>query len=130
MSEKILVPEGMLAWVIRARYGTANEALTEQIRRDLEAALRWLLERNRLPLPSIADDRYQGPEWATGWNCGTDAVRRMFLAPEPEPEVPEEIKNLLIPIRNLDEAHGPCGKTALEFNCAVLETARRIRESR
>lgn len=49
----------------------------------IKAALRWLIEN--LPLPSLVNPKYQGPEWENGWSLGIDAVRHMFLTPE-EPE--------------------------------------------
>ena len=56
----------------------------------LEGALRWQIEH--LPLPSLNDPSYSGPEWTSGWNCALEAVRRMFVA---ELEMPEEIKDLI-----------------------------------
>lgn len=83
MTTKITIPPGMLEAIKKVEYEAFYRADFAII---LEAALRWL--EKHLPLPSIADPKYQGPEWATGWNLGVDAVRRMFLAPEPE--VPED----------------------------------------
>jgi len=89
MSQKCVVPDGMLraACVALRSQGIAVTDEVQEI--ALEAAIQWLV--GILPLPSIADKRYQGPEWATGWNLGVDAIRRMFLPPE----VPEAVKKLL-----------------------------------
>lgn len=96
---KIIVPEGMLKAADEAiglarrekseRSATPNgesELWPNDIKRlSIESALRWLSDH--LPLPSINDDAYSGPEWATGWNCGIESVRRIFLAPETSPVV-------------------------------------------
>jgi hypothetical protein len=124
--KKIKVPEGMLkagrkawmAWKVAACYDT--DALVPII---LEDALGWLLEGNNLPLPSIADDRYQGPEWETGWNLAVDAVRRMFLAPEPEGI--EVSKEMLEYINKNSEAASYMNAGALVEIVRTVEAYRR-----
>jgi hypothetical protein len=89
----LMVPVGMME---AASNATSNLTTGQWVilRDGLEAALGWLM--SNLPLASINDDRYQGPEWSLGWNLGVDAVRRMFLAPAPavDPAV-EAVKEVL-----------------------------------
>jgi hypothetical protein len=99
MSEKrVVVPEGMLMWVIRARYGTANDEQAEAIRGDLEAALRW--QRDNAPVPSNEDlmQMLLIPNQAMHGDCirfgAVEWVRRMYDAP-PEPEVDHRFDALL-----------------------------------
>jgi hypothetical protein len=93
MSNKIVVPDGMLKAAMAARnaHFIGDDKRIELI---LEEALRWQSENPKVPTEK---------EWAA---CLQDACRegsgispvmawvlRMYLAPEPE--VPEEIKDIL-----------------------------------
>jgi len=78
MSErKIVVPEGML----KAATGLRTDI--EYLRQTLTAALRWLC-------PQIEALKGEEPEG----NAAIDDVLKLFAAPEPE--IPEEVKDLRI----------------------------------
>jgi hypothetical protein len=93
---KIVVPEGMLGAVLgndlHALY-TVNLVTTM-----IERALRWLSENPIEPTPGFGSrfmrtlGGYHETEKLVEWGAA-EWQRRMFLAPEPE--VPEELKDLL-----------------------------------
>ncbi len=122
MSNKIVVPEGMLkavdaAW-INAHGGPHPQAspkvakdIEDGIRFDLEAALLWQNEKlNAMLKPSPRN------ETQAAYNAAVEDVRRMFLAPEPE--VPEEIKDLFVGQETLDNK-------GTEMNHRIHEAYRR-----
>lgn len=126
MSEKkIVIPEGML----QAGWDAVHEANgIAGVSTVLEAALRWLSENPILPtnLAESAiysewkkDHDLQYPLWIL-----REWQRRMFLAPEPE--VPEEIKDLLV--SNEDEKRGiPLVTPSDVFNQKITEAFQRGR---
>ena len=94
--ERIQVPEGMLKAAIDAQEMRCDPTITKI---GVEAALRWWKAN---PIEPTDDDCISiGQAW-NGNSAGnpfwkfvaTEWQRRMFLAPEPE--VPEEIKDLLL----------------------------------
>jgi hypothetical protein len=102
------------------------------IKTILEAFIRWqdtLLERE-LDTPQANG---QTEIWLQGWKAAITQVRRMYLAP-PEPEEPEEIKDLLSKfdtggkydrrgiIKELEEIRD-------EHNADIREAYRRGKES-
>ncbi len=109
MEKKLVVPSGM----VDAAYGKAIEDADGKVRyspvdavksherlgveRILEAALRWLSEKPIVPTPEQANDLWKATNGALKdvWPIliVTEWQRIMFRAPEPE--VPEEIKDLL-----------------------------------
>ena len=110
MSEtKIQVPEGMLKAAVeavrdRSEFGfhfidNKDEArIVAQTQDTLEAALRWLSENPIVPTneqtQGVCDSIFVGPEnLLDPRDAMVEWQRRMFLAPEPE--VPEEIKELV-----------------------------------
>lgn len=102
MSEKrYVVPEGMLDEVFRfsSDYATAYKCDPSE-KQQLEAALRWLSETKQyLSVDDLHEImvRYRSLPFneTTVNDIVHEALRRMFLAPEPE--VPEAIKDLLLP---------------------------------
>ncbi len=134
MSNKIVVPEGMLkavdaAW-INAHGGPHPQAspkvakdIEDGIRFDLEAALRWLSENPIVPtmqeLVSM-QEAYCRQQMSGEHNSmvfvAVEWQRRMFLAPEPE--VPEEIKDLFVGQETLDNK-------GTEMNHRIHEAYRR-----
>jgi hypothetical protein len=114
MTEKRYVaPEGMLKAAIDAQWNesgahpsarkilAAEEAVKSCVKAGLEAALRWLSEN-----PIVPTDGETKRIWRDTGLCNevddselqciaAEWQRRMFLAPEPE--VSEEIKDLLLP---------------------------------
>lgn len=131
MSEKkIVVPEGMLKAaiaVIENYDDVVGNGQCEEFRIELivEAALRWLSEN---PIVPTKDDLamvrllYFDRKHLDGKSTVTDFVvgwqRRMFIAPEPE--VPEEIEDLLLPY-DMATADG------YAINVAIIEAYRRGR---
>jgi hypothetical protein len=122
--QKIKVPEGMLDAVIPldVSYYRTREAR----HKILEVALRWLSEH-----PIVPDDEQMGSMpnhvmTGTGRWCGRELIvewqRRMFLAPEPDPDEP--IKDLTV--SEQDEKEGYYRPS--EFNRRVREAYRRGRE--
>jgi hypothetical protein len=105
MSEKkYVVPEGMLKAAIEA--SDSLPYMKTDIRRGLEAAFRWLAENPIVPTDKqvremiapkfgINSKELNGNMIASGITAAITWQRRMFLVSEPE--VPEEIKDLLIP---------------------------------
>ena len=95
MSNKIVVPEGMWIAGFNATITIADRG--EATTKCLEAALRWLSENPIVP--TSRQERELVDSWIKETSLGktehlvTEWQRRMFLAPEPE--VPEEIKDLL-----------------------------------
>ncbi len=94
--DRIVVPDGM--WrAFRGRYVSlplTPETFEQQQLAALEAALRWLDGRLEEMCHS---NTYRGrlsshAAMVEVWREGIGEVRRMFIAPEPE--VPEEIKDL------------------------------------
>ena len=108
MSDKIVVPGGMLdaaLEVARERRGYPHLAslgtarLKANVQAELEAALRWIAKNPIGPTNEQAKELWRtstAGETNEARRASLAAVewqRRMFLAPEPE--VPEEIKDLL-----------------------------------
>ncbi len=134
---KIVVPEGMLkaAWHAQLpadnptyEWDEGDELSKKSYRRVFEAALRWLLENPIVPSETdviiladvslrAGDDRNkQVQDVAVEWQ------RRMFLAPEPE--VPEEIKDLLA--TPIPTANNPCAVMEIKnVNEKIIEVYRR-----
>lgn len=97
----------------------------------LQAAVKWLAENPIIPthkqIQDIADSNIYYTEMVAKWIA--EWQRRMFLAPDPE--IPEDIKDMLIPIRNMDEAHGRIsGTTCAEYNHAIVDAYNRGRKSK
>jgi hypothetical protein len=107
--KKIKVPDGMLK--------AAQEADSGDDRVFLEAALRWLSER----LDQLEKVR---PNWnrseADGWNLAMNNVRDLLLVPEPE--IPEEVKDLL-----WDLSHSGWQATGEKHNTEIIEAFNRGR---
>lgn len=130
---KIKVPEGMLKAALKP-FPDNQWAIREEsrMRLHLEAALRWLSENPIVPtskdLEKIAHNgRFTGEPSASSW-C-IEWQRRMFLV---EPEVPEEIKDLLHPTKWQDAA-GQSGPTLINPELAnehIIEAFRRGRETK
>lgn len=91
MEKKIVVPEGMLrsATAEGARWSDRNNSVIH----ELEAALRWLSENPIVPTPQQWKDIEESVPMFHIWDRVGEWQRRMFLSPEPE--VPEEIKDLV-----------------------------------
>jgi hypothetical protein len=126
VNKKIVVPEGMLKAAIASHNDAVLKGNTPLVRDALEAALRWLAENPIVPTTEqvLAVRRACG-ETHTALTEKAKPLfaewqRRMFLAPEPE--VPEEIKDLLDPLDPYPykSVHNP----------QVLEAYRRGKESR
>ena len=127
MEKRYIVPEGMLKAARTAVFVYIQTLSVIEYMDDnhlakvaLEAALRWLSENAPKPtsrdIQNMSDwmtdngDQYHSTEsYCEEW------VRRMFLAPEPEPEIPEEIKDLLV------EGIAP----TLNQNHSIIEAYRR-----
>jgi len=137
--KKIVVPEGMLkaamavadeAWdngeIGRSLVGETPWKKTSRV--ILEAALRWLI--GELPLPSLQDDEYSGPEWTKGYNRAMEDVRRMFLAPEPE--VPECLEGMMFSSHDigLHLKNADADNLSNHLNSYILEAYRMGRESK
>lgn len=137
MSEKkYVVPEKMLraatASVMKIHgYGETSsrydyESHEANCRIALEAALRWLGENPIVPtqeqLESLTSDwRLMGTPCCSTQFIAVEWQRRMFLAPEPE--IPEEVKDLL---------YGECASfTAAErVDARIIEAYRRGKRSK
>ena len=112
--KKILVPEGMLkaaveAVRVRSEFGfhfidnkdelrSRRARIVAQTQDTLEAALLWLSENPIVPTneqtQGVCDSIFVGSEYLLDpRDAMVEWQRRMFLAPEPE--VPEEIKELV-----------------------------------
>jgi hypothetical protein len=93
MSEKIVVPQGMLEAACHS-FGVVPSI--DRLEKAIEAALLWLSENPIVPTEDEAQYMYDGKNGlghsATIQYCMTQWQRRMFLAPEPK--VPEEITKL------------------------------------
>ena len=125
MEKKIAIPEGMLeAAVAAVKIPVSGQLARNQTHDILEAALRWLSENPIVPTMEQATEMsdsghpcvLDGVWYATEWQ------RRMFLAPEPE--VPEEIKDLLWSIG------GTWMQTDKKHNNEVAEAYRRGKEAK
>jgi hypothetical protein len=118
MSDKINVPEEAVKWVIRARYGTADQNQTEAIRQDLNSFACWLAENPIVPtkeqMERLVRDNFTAHSLCIAWQ------KEMYLAPEPS--VPEEIKDLLVP-------NDPETGLPMDQRMALLESYRRGREA-
>ena len=99
---KVKVPQGMFNAAMDCHNYIPDHRI---IRKELEAALRWLSENPIVPTKEQIDSMIGSNSqlhwgWDTYWREHTSAwitewQRRMFLTPEPE--VPEAIKDLLLP---------------------------------
>ena len=96
--KKIVLPEGMLKAAmddIGERRGTYGGRIIEGA---LEAALRWLSDHPIIPtdtqMQALWDDSVGAGPFGTAKFAAVNWQRRMFLASEPE--VPEEIKDLML----------------------------------
>lgn len=126
--KKIVVPDGMFLSVdeaISKTRGIGCDITGGQVRDvTLEAALRWLYDEldslERVPYDNVMAHQYN--------SCIAD-VRRMFLAPEPE--VPEEIADIL-----WGEFDDPPTATSVTLharklhNKSIIEAFRRGKESK
>jgi hypothetical protein len=125
--KKIKVPDGMLEAAMRASMeaGLPIGPSTE-LRVVIEAALRWLSAGHMdFPLPLLKEILEAVPGWKLNetviQNVLHQGLRRMFLAPEPE--VPEELRELLM--TGADE-----GTFNWAVNKAIMEAFRRGQKSR
>jgi len=120
MSLKIVVPEGMLDYAnehVEAAQCASDEELLIPF---LEAALRWLSENPVVPNQKQAEELLMIAADAAPLTSVTIAVewqRRMFDA-APEPEIPEEVKDLLKQVES-DQA---------EFVIEAFNRGRRLGE--
>ena len=135
--KRVVVPEGMMKAAQESRtkhfsgpYGFSDTYCTI----ILEAALWWLSENPIAPTPEWAmeiakskfDDRVTGIGVATG---AMEWQRRMFLAPEPE--IPEEIKDLLYEIDRKGLPDPYVNDFTTEVDRRIIEAYRRgLRHSR
>lgn len=123
MSEKrFVIPEGMLAAAERAY----NDCIFENNRSEetVEAAVRWLAKNPIVPTEEQLDSvmsSSSGPMDIRAYVklCLVEFQRRMFLEPEPEPEVPEEVMDLVL---------SP-GLTPIDVNYYIVEAYRRGQRS-
>ena len=128
MSDKILVPEGMLRAAIDAS-GITNHIT---IAKAVKAVLGWLSKNPIVPTEEQATALFasiEHPVGATGEGWGKVASdiavewqRHMFL--KPEPEVPEEIRDLI------DNCAGDGRCNSESANKRVLEAYRRGQKSK
>jgi len=120
MSKKIVVPEGILSAVITAIGKKRLERFDHLAQRDgelwpaetiqitLETALNWLSDELE---SMLKDDPYLSDHYRseslnenavrTGFNNAIRTVRSIFVAPEPE--APEQVKDLLCAVTHTDE---------------------------
>lgn len=131
MSErKIVVPEGMLkaAWDTEAPF-----LLKSGIKSALESALRWLSENPIVPtdeqVESFSTEPMSVTAWAKAW--AAEWQRQMFVAPEPQ--IPEEIRDLLLPnfsnaVQMVTGEHGT--RTEAKYVEAVKEAFLRGQQSK
>jgi hypothetical protein len=96
MSErKIKVPDGMLEYGQKA-YGNLPDNSDDPCETIIEAALQCLAENPIVPTEEQAQYMYDGKNGcghsATIQYCMVEWQRRMFLAPEPEPDPMENLK--------------------------------------
>lgn len=141
MSEKkIKIPGGMLKAAHDAAMSNGG-----QIEKCLESSFQWFIEQlhesNVNFHRAILDKeriRYKGPDhdsmiishrvaFEYGASFAVNYIRDMFY---PTQEPPEGIKDLLLPIRNMDEAHSDTSLTCLDYNQAIVEAYRRGMESK
>lgn len=132
MNRKIVVPEGMLEAVRKALCAgwfsgvlnlSANAPGTVYRMHSqvaLDAALLWLSENPPLPTEAQCNEMWRAADNNGDRYC-QEWVRRMFLAPEPE--VPQEIKDLQRICRFGDEANA-------EIRTVIAEAFRRGQESK
>ena len=94
MEKRYVVPEGMFNAAMDCHNYTPDARV---IRKELEAALRWLAENPMIPtdkqLGEIRGNIVHTYGSDITWHICAEWQRRMFLSPEPE--VPEEIIDLL-----------------------------------
>lgn len=120
---KIQVPDGMLkaAWAIVG--SNDDEALCSLV---LEAALRWLSDELQKmtqddPYENLLRSESMGEyDRRVGFNLAIKKVIHTFLVPEPE--IPEEVKDLLVE-PDISKWRGD------ELNAAVIEAFRRGQKS-
>jgi len=137
MSDKIVVPNGMLE-VAKAAYDKNwrenGAVITNKI---LEAALRWLSDAlGTSSFRLIVDNVYAARKDRGKFPCddayciAVESVRRMFLAPETE--VPEEIKSLMFPVaQGIPVALADNTVTVKkEVNDRIIEAYRRGKEAK
>jgi hypothetical protein len=127
--ENYVVPEGMLAAVIAYMgWDEPNEdqcanRIGVEVRRILEVAIRW--QDSHLPNDRLVNPIGQTAEsYNQGYAKAIADLRRMYLAPEPE--VPEEIKDLLLN----EDAPEFSRPTRRFFNINLLEAYRRGKAGR
>ena len=130
--KKIIVPEGMEHAVVREVFEQCGRVdYHPQIRVGLEAALLWLSENPIAPtdeqveeLQEYSFNNIHGSKMQLVWSL-FEWQRRMFLAPEPE--VPEEVKDLLLD-ENIPTADYS-RPTRDYYNTQILEAFRRGQKS-
>lgn len=133
IEKKYVVPEGMLkvfgeAYDHQKGLGANREGCEKA---GMEAALGWLAENPIVPTEAQLTEMlatrigfgFEPVDWMR-WGAA-QFQRRMFLAPEPE--VPEEIKDLLS-TRYVDDI--TFGGIAKEHNENIIEAFRRGQKSR
>jgi hypothetical protein len=134
MSERrIVVPDGMLKAATDAACTVLDQRHEVVVGAALEAALRWLADNPPLPeikqleslWNSLPDSTGQYPYWQKIREVMWQWQTRVFLAVEPE--VPEEVKDLLLvdavnfEIPNGAKLYG----SAADRNAAIIEAFRR-----
>ena len=125
--KKIIVPSGMFEAAKNSEY----EPGSVEVRSILEAALRWLSENPIVPTIEQTGsliDWYNHKKFGNGAvsDCAVEWQRRMFLAPEPE--VPEELKDLLLD-ENIPTADYSRPNRDY-YNTQILEAFRRGQKSK
>lgn len=122
--KKIVVPSGMKLAALAGFEGSKSGPWEAQMSDALEAALRWLSENPIVPTDGqvnrLQEQKPDGVSWIR-WTS-VEYQRRMFLAPEPE--APEEVKDL---IWDLD--HTGWQTTGEKHNKEIAEAFRRGQNS-
>jgi len=138
-NQKIVIPEAMLeAIAVAVRNELCHNTGTEELAKCAAVAMASYLSENPI-LPtgeqckSLIETYAKSQHGITGetgcvpW-CVAEWQRLMFIAPKSE--VPEEIKDLLIPIFTLgEEVARPLG-TNNEYNHAIIEAFHRGQQSK
>lgn len=137
--KKIVVPEGMLKATVVSYNSKTNELGYRYVidryvmEAAIEAALRWLSDNPIVPTveQGMSLMNYLSPAGTREWNQAmwidfigagcAEWQRRMFLAPEPE--TPEEIKDLLLSISPTDSRDAYFRPDI--YNERILEAYRR-----